>query len=101
MVYYIQFSFWSCADCGSRVEYAYLEDCKFLNNYAEDSAGAMTAHYYEVECQNCIFDSQQSDGYAGNIYTYGSWFSMFDSSVTRTNTYLSSGIWLEHTTTLS
>ena len=37
--------FWSCADCDSRVEYAYLEDCKFLNNYAEDAAGTITGHY--------------------------------------------------------
>ena len=51
-------SVWSCAECGSRVEYAYLEDCKFLNNYAEDAAGAITGHYYEIECQNCTFDSR-------------------------------------------
>ena len=47
-----------------------MENCKFLNNYGENEAAAISMNYWDVEWTNCLFDRQTTDGYDGNVYSY-------------------------------
>ena len=72
-------AFWACDDCSFREDYGWFTNTKFINNYAENAGAAMTL--------DCLFINQVTDGYAGNIYAYGSSLTLFNATA---------GIWLEH-----
>ena len=89
-------AFWSCSDCLTRTIEITFNTCEFSNNYGELLSGGISTHYVTFNGNDCLFNKQETNGYAGAIYSYGSIISIKNSMIKNTYTHLSAGIWLEH-----
>ena len=89
-------AFWGCQDCTARHPHVKLLNCEFSDNYAELSSGDVSTHYFEFNATDCVFNGQETDGYAGVMYAYGSTIVLLDSTVSNTHNLLSVAVWLEH-----